>query len=496
MTDLPPPPPPPPRPPLPPLEPWAPPNRADRRWPTAIGIVIVGLLLVSGVAWATREAGPSAPSHPAAWDPRVADLAAFVEHERGLPFDHPVFVDFLSPADYSEQTAHASTRSGHDKQDLERYADELRALGVASGPLDLGTALDQISDGGTLAFYSPSDQRVRVRGTTITVGLRVTLVHELTHALQDQRFDLQQLQRRALDDSASTALRGLAEGDALRVEAAYRGKVLSTAERSAYDEEYAGDVANSASATAHVPAYVTATFAAPYALGQPFAVLLYDTGGNRRVDEAFRRPPTTEEHLLDPASYLLGERSRSVDVRLHDGAHLLDHGPFGATSWYLVLAERLDPKVALEAALGWNGDDFAAVVEGGRTCVRAAFVGDTQRDEDQMSSALAGWAAAMPIDDAKAIEVDGHPGLVSCDPGASVDLGLTGRSARSLALPSLWGYLEADGSSRSLLPAGDRCYATKVVAGLTYAQVADPAGAAFTSDAFQQRLSDALSACR
>ena len=50
-----------------------------------------------------------------------------------------------------------------------------------------------VSDGGTLAFYDPTDERVRVRGTEMTVGLEVTLVHELTHALQDQHFDLERL---------------------------------------------------------------------------------------------------------------------------------------------------------------------------------------------------------------------------------------------------------------------------------------------------------------
>ena len=35
--------------------------------------------------------------YPAAWDPRVVDLVSFVEKQRGLNFEHPVFVDFLDP---------------------------------------------------------------------------------------------------------------------------------------------------------------------------------------------------------------------------------------------------------------------------------------------------------------------------------------------------------------------------------------------------------------
>ena len=55
------------------------------------------MLLVAGViAWSVRDQ----PHIPSAWDARVAPIADFVEKERGLDFDHPVDVEFLSPADY------------------------------------------------------------------------------------------------------------------------------------------------------------------------------------------------------------------------------------------------------------------------------------------------------------------------------------------------------------------------------------------------------------
>ena len=184
--------------------------------------VVVGLLVLGAVAVGVGRLGDDGPSHPDEWDPRVADLAAFVEDERGLEFEHPVYVDFLTPAEYTAQTTDdEGTMEEDEREQLDRYAAELRALGVASGELDLFAAFNQVSDGGTLAFYDPTDERVRVRGTEMTVGLEVTLVHELTHALQDQHFDLERLDGPQLDDGAATAFRGLAEGDALRVEEAY-----------------------------------------------------------------------------------------------------------------------------------------------------------------------------------------------------------------------------------------------------------------------------------
>ncbi len=463
----------------------------------ALGIVIVSVLVLGLVAVATKTFGSDGPSHPDEWDPRVADLAAFVEDERGLTFDHPVYVDFLTSVAYTEETTDADESvSDNEREELDRYAAELRALGVASGELDLFAAFNQVSDGGTLAFYDPTDQRVRVRGTEMTVGLEVTIVHELTHALQDQRFDLERLYADDVDSGASTALRGLAEGDALRVEDAYITDELTETERTAYDEEYAAGLADSEVATADVPPFVSATFGAPYALGQPFVMMLVNRDGNDGVDGAFETPPDTEEHLFDPASFLAEEGSvDDLDLGFDDGAELFDEGPFGAIAWYLFLAERIDPKVAFKAALGWDGDRFAAVERNGTTCVRVVFAGDTEDDEDQMATALDDWLAAMPGDGAMLDEVRGHPMLESCDPGEDLDLELTGRSETSLYLPSLWGYLVADAAS-TLEPQDARCYAQTVVDSLTYDEIIDPKGAALAGDTFQQTLTDAFETCR
>ena len=462
----------------------------------ALAVVGVSALVLGLVVVVTRSLADGGPDHPEQWDARVLPIATFVEQERGLSFDHPVYVDFLSPAEYSKSTTADEGAVGEDdRADLDRYAAELRAMGVGSGEIDLFTAYNQVSDAGTLAFYDPDTERVTVRGTEMTVGLEVTLAHELTHALQDQHFDLDRLGETGGDTSAAATFRALAEGDALRVEQGYETSELDQDERDAYDEEYQGEVDESKEATAEVPAFVSATFSAPYALGQPFAVMLSNQGGNAEVDRAFDDPPTTEESIFDPSSYLAADGEEEIDLGFADDEELFDAGPFGAISWYLVLAERIDPKVAFEAVLGWNGDDFAAFDRDGTTCVRAGFIGDEPRDEAEMAAAIDQWAAALPGGQAHSKKIEGHPGLEACDPGVDVDMELTGRSESSLYLPSLWGFLVADAASE-LDAAGARCYARDVVDGLSYAEITDPDGAALMGDAFQRSLVDAFRSCQ
>jgi hypothetical protein len=460
----------------------------------ALGVAVAGVLAVGAVAILTN-AFDSGPGHPDEWDPRVADLAAFVEGERDLLFEHPVYVDFLSPSEYTDATtADEDSIDDAGRKELDRYASELRAFGLASGKLDLFAAFNAVADSGTLAYYDPVDERVRVRGTELTVGLRVTLVHELTHAVQDQHFDLERLYAEDVDNSAATAYRALIEGDALRVEEAYTAGKLTEAEQADYAEEYASELDDSVASTADVPPYVSASFGVPYLLGQPFVMMLSNEGGNTAVDDAFTSPPDTEEHLFDPASYLAKEEGEDLDLGLDKDIEVLDDGPFGSPSWYLMLAERIDPMVAFNATLGWDGDSYATFKRDGRSCVRAAFAGDSPDDEAQMAAALEQWAAAMPGGLAEAIDIDGHPGLESCDPGEDVDMALTGRSEDALYLPNLWGFLIADAVTE-LDADGARCYAHQVLDGLSYEQITDPEGTVFQGDSFQTTLMEAFQAC-
>jgi hypothetical protein len=463
--------------------------------------VVAGVLIVVAVVGAAVALllGEDGPGHPKQWDARVLDLVDFVADERGLEFDHPVYVDFLTPDQYTEQTTSSDDEiDDESRAELDVYAGELRAMGLASGELDLFDAYNQVSDAGTLAFYDPTDERIRVRGTEMSLGLQVTLVHELTHALQDQHFDLERLDDELTADNDGIALRALIEGDAIRIEEQYVADELDEDDQAAYDEEYAGELDASIEATKDVPAFISASFSVPYALGVPFVLMLVNEDGNDAVDEAFESPPDTEDDLFDPSAYLAEEEDverNDVDLDLDEDLELHDDGVFGSPSWHLLLAERVDPMVAFEAARGWGGDAYATFERDGMPCVRSVFVGDTREDEQQMADALEAWAAGMPGGRAETIEVDGHPGFDACDPGEELDMQLSSRSEEALGVPSIWGYLVADAAS-VLDVEGARCYASGVLESLTFDQIAEPEGTAFVTQEFQHALTAAFERCQ
>ena len=375
-----------------------------------IGLVAIGAVVVT-----------SGNQYPDEWDSRVSDLVDFVESERGLDFEHPVPVEFLSDAEYSDETrVDESAVTEADRTAMEEDSAALVALGLVPADLDLLEAGNDLTDSGTLAFYDPTSERVVVRGDELTPALQGTLVHELTHVLQDQHFDLEQPPP---EDTAGAyeAQAAIVEGDAMRVETAWT-YTLSQADQDAYwnDNMSAGDA--SEEQLASVPGALQAQFAAPYAFGEPLVTLLALSGGNDEVDHAFEDPPVTSEQLIDPRALFAGNEAIDVETpEVPDGGDRLGRaGELGASTLLVLLADRIDAFQALDAVDGWGGDSAVTYKLDGRTCLRGRLVGDTPTDTEELHQALDAWVAAGPAGVASVAVEGDEIALESCspDPGA------------------------------------------------------------------------------
>jgi hypothetical protein len=410
------------------------------------------------------------PRYPDAWDPRVADLADFVARQRGLSFEHPVHVDFLTDEEFRRAiTSEDGELSVEDRADLDQGAAFLRATGLASGELDLLESSNELSGEATLAYYDPTTERVTVRGTELSVAVRATLVHELTHVLQDQNFDLERLGQLP-SDGENTAFLAVVEGDALRVEALWAAQ-LGRADRETLMAERI-DEAEGVALSESVPGALVALFSAPYVLGEPFVTVVFDERAEQGLNEALRTPPRSEEQLLDPYVYLAGEAPLDVEPPpLRDGEELLEEGDFGSLTWFLVLAEHLDAREALQAVDGWGGDAYVAFERDGRACVRSAFRGDSAAEADEMGAVLDRWTQAVPANDASVSRRGEDVVLESCDPGTAGGPDRGGGAESALLYPVsrtyfTLGALEG-GADRALA----RCIGTEFVLGVAEEQL-------------------------
>lgn len=415
------------------------------------GVAVVGLLVAVAVVLRGDD------GHPDDWDERVAPLASYVEDERGLPFEHPVEIEFLTEDEYSEQTRVDETSlTDLDRELFEEESAVLEALGLVPPDTDLLDTSNEMMDAGTLAFYDPSTETVTVRGTEMTTALEVTLVHELVHVAQDQAFDLE---APLPDETAASfeAFHALVEGDASRIETAYV-LTLDADEQDAYWDESMGQMDDAEAGLDEVPGAYQALFAAPYALGEPLVELIAEEGGNEAVDDAFREPPASSEHLFHPLSYFDGDAPQEVDTPdLPDGADRFgEAGELGAITLFVMLSERIDALTALDATDGWGGDMSVSFHDGDRTCVRADLVGDTANDSAQMLAALQAWADAGPAG-AASVRMDGDlvafESCVGTDDGTAPPagrafdaLGLAATRSQLMAMMAVEGDADLDGA--------------------------------------------------
>lgn len=429
-----------------------------------IAALVILVVVVGGGLTIGALSRSSGPSYPKAWDPRIAPLAAIAAKDRGLTFKHPVFVEFLSNKAFDKEvTTNDDDLSQGDRKSELRYEAATRAVGLISGNVDLLKETNQLNSSGILAFYAPSDKKIRVRGTKLTAATKVTLVHELTHVLQDQYFDIGDTENK-LDASATEdgwAYHALVEGDARRIETKYRDS-LPRAVRAELDKADAADSRMQDKELKDVPPFLVADQQAPYVLGETAITRAATGGGNAGIDALFRTPPTHEIELMQP--WLLGTDWHSkpfTKPQVPKGAKAFERSEFGAYYLYLVLAERLPLQKALATADGWGGDSSVGYTQGSRVCMKASFTGIDSAATQRIQSGLDTWAAGMPHS-ATVTRSGSTVTMDACDPGKAFRA--PNHSLTAVQLLSARNDIEAQGEKDGAPQAFAVCVTNRIVA--------------------------------
>jgi hypothetical protein len=428
-----------------------------------LSVCLVVVVLIGGLALLGKSRKP--PVYADAWDPRVQYAVTFIEKEKGLPFEHPVFVDFL-PEDQFVASVTTGTTNVSDEQ--RTAADDevarLRALGLVQGDVDLLKEETSLRGSGTAALYDPKTKHIRVRGTEVTLAIKGTLVHELTHAWQDQHYDLTRLPLLPTAQEQD-AFRTIAEGDAVNSENAWI-ESLPESEQKQYDDQREKESDTATTGMKNVPDVLVASFSAPYAFGPAFMRGLEAGGGADKVDQTWSQPPASDDQILNPWHFLDGpDVVKEVRAPSTGGAEPIDEGTFGELFIYLMLAEHIDPHAAMAAADNWAGDAYALTDVGGQVCVKARIETTTAEVLEPFRAAFTAWAAELPHVKlafvVRGVEID------ACDPGADADLHVTGRSSKTMNFPavrlSAWAGRLDGGDTQDQA----RCYADAFVANLT-----------------------------
>lgn len=324
-------------------------------------------LLLAAAALSAEE-----PADLAALEARCAAAGEKAAGVRGLTLRRKVDVRIVDPKEHAVRLIEETERAfGGELDDVEAF---LARFGLTPKGLRLRTALMLFAEQAVGASFNKGV--VSLFSTDVPEPL---LVHEMTHALQDQNFawDSQAEQASGLD--GMIAFQALLEGDAELTERVFqRPEDLKDAEAAARrlraESEQAEEQARQ-SAT-EFPAVFARTQSFWYTRGEEFVLALHRNGGWAAVNRAWGSPPDSTEQVLHPEKYLARERPVRLDTSGLE-AELIADGwgiRYSSTAGELILevwleqrAPRpLDATACFRAAAGWGGDR-AILAERGKT---------------------------------------------------------------------------------------------------------------------------------
>ncbi len=318
----------------------------------------------------------------------IAALSAETERIRGLPFLEPVKVTFLTDEDFEERIL-TGIEEDLDSGELAEVALVWRALRLIPAETDLEALVRQALAGGVLGFYDPETDELVMRGVALDPFVRSTLVHELTHALDDQHFDLDRVDLMEGEDTeAQFGFIGLVEGTASWVEEQWVGTLDSEeiVELRRREAEFGAGID-----VAGIPDILLIDISLPYILGPAFVEGLVDTAGTDGIDAAYLDLPRSGEHIFEPSAYDNGDLPVPVDNPPADGP-VLTEGVIGASGLFEMLLD-VDRSAAQVMARGWGGDRYVVWRDGESICLRADVLAEPDA-EDRMRTGLQDFADA------------------------------------------------------------------------------------------------------
>ena len=151
-----------------------------------------------------------------------------------------------------------------------------------------------------LALYEPDEKQIIIgirSNQPVDDGL---LAHELTHALQDQRYDVNSIIDYSLSNDEMTARSALLEGDA-NVTAGLFGGALRCSTRPR-DDLYR-QIAAIQNTPGRFPPSLEMITAFPYLFGERFACTVRNHGGVNALERTYRLLPLTSREIAFPVEY-------------------------------------------------------------------------------------------------------------------------------------------------------------------------------------------------
>jgi len=320
----------------------------------------------------------------------VDEITQFSSRDSGLPKLSPVKRQLIGRAETEKHFRSQSEDQAQQDRRLDETAVVLQKFGMLPAGFEINTALHDIVLNELSGFYDSTDKTMYLLNWIDPDLQKMVMAHELTHALQDQNFQLARFQpqpppRQAApqmsmqqDDlsEVSLARRAVVEGQATLVGIDYRLKPMginladspearSSAE-SSLRESYDPPV------TIHnAPRLLRESMIFPYREGLQFELQLLAHGGRQEAFQGvFKRPPLNTHQILQPEAYLGNEKTPQVVIGdlapvFGNAFEACDSGSVGELDVQIMSEEFGRENDIYTVARKWDGGAYVAVKRAG-----------------------------------------------------------------------------------------------------------------------------------
>ena len=258
----------------------------------------------------------------------VDEILRFASKDTDLPIEHPVKRQLVGR---DQVVAYLEKNMSEDKgaKRLKRSELVLKKFGLLPRDFDLQLFLVALLREQVAGYYDPKTKAVNLLDWLDAEQQKPVLAHELTHALQDQSFNLEKWMKagdRDLDeirdptpedferDEIGEAREGVVEGQAMVTLVDYMlaplGKSILTSPE-LVEVLKKGMVEGTADSPEfkNAPVFLQQMLTFPYRYGLDFVAALLQSGGKEKAFAGvFKSPPLNTRQVMEPKTYLSSER--------------------------------------------------------------------------------------------------------------------------------------------------------------------------------------------
>ena len=244
----------------------------------------------------------------------------------------------------------------------------LKAFGLVSPEFNLADFLVGFYIEQAAGVYDPRSKTMLIANWVVPEMQQMVLAHELTHALQDQSFDLEKFLRAVRDDDdAGNARQAVVEGyaTAAMIQKAIEPAALSELPSLSPVMEQVVRMQ-----TQEFPAFSSAPFffrfqaLFPYMQGMSFIQRGLTSGGWEKLNQVFSRPPDTTKEIFQPDVYFKKESLPRIVLKEASplsrtpSLRLVDENAMGELGYYALLGQFISEADARSVSQGWAADRY------------------------------------------------------------------------------------------------------------------------------------------